>query len=564
MEEVEKKELPPKYYLTYFEYLLDFVQEKYRPLLEASEWAFLRQYYCLSEDARCLFIRFSNRRGLFFRVNSLKYNEIEDIPAALAELIERGFVAYLSPEIHVSVAVDLIQIFSKPELLKLFGTPELKKLKKEELVNAIIETTDFKEITEKINAFEPIIKVNFEKEVAFLKFLFFGNRYLDMTEFVVRDLGLISYHHHNDEALVARFANRKEAEDKWFISEQYELFKKLQTEATPAEIYDWFMTFSASTTTISEVALPSYERLIIRVGRYLERENKLDEALEVYQLTAIVPSRERQVRTLEKLKNTEEAISLAEQMLSYSYNADEHFFAADFLSRMANKKRKTRKSTTEELLQAESIEVSAAFRHQVEMGTIDYYMTQKQKLAVFSENHVWRAIFGLIFWDIIFDPSLVAFHHPFQRRPSDLHLPAFYEKRKDLIISRLSELNSLDKMLVAMGSCYEQHFGVANPFVLWMDELWTIVRKAVELVGVEKMVLVVHEMSKNIVENARGFPDLFVWDETGFYEFIEVKSPSDHLSNQQLFWQHFFRENDINSRVLRVGFKEEKNADVEN
>lgn len=555
MEENEKNELPPKYYLGYFEYLLDFVQDKYRPILQTEEWAFLRQYYCLSEDARCLFIRFSNRRGLFFRTKTLHYAEIENIEDALQELIERGFAAYLSPQKHLSVATDLIRIFSKPELLKLFGTSDLKKLKKDELVSTIIEVYDFQDITEKINAFEKIIKVNFEKEVAFLKFLFFGNRYLDMTEFVVRDLGLISYHHHNDEALVARFANRKEAEDKWFVSEQYELFKELQEAATPAEIFDWFMTFSTSTTDISEVAMSSYERLVLRVGRFLERENKLDEALQVYRLTAAVPSRERQVRTLEKLKNVEAATLLAEQMLAYSYNADEHFFASDFLSRIASKKRK-RKSTTEELLQAAYIEVDAEFRHQVEMGTIDYFINQKGKLAVFSENHLWRAIFGLIFWDIIFDPSLVAFHHPFQRRPSDLHLPAFYEKRKELIINRLEEVSTLEKLLISMGECYELNKDTANPFVIWLDEIWLMVRKAVELIGAERIGLIMHEMAKNMVENARGFPDLFVWDEAGNYEFIEVKSPTDNLSNQQLFWLHFFKENGVNSSVLRVGFRD--------
>ena len=44
-------------------------------------------------------------------------------------------------------------------------------------------------------------------------------------------------------------------------------------------------------------------------------------------------------------------------------------------------------------------------------------------------------------------------------------------------------------------------------------------------------------MSKNLVEHLRGFPDLFMWDEkSNEYCFVEVKSPPDNLSNQQLSW----------------------------
>ena len=100
IEQTPKNELPPKYYLEYFNFVLDFVQEKYRHILKEDEWRFLRKYYCLSEDAQCLFIRFSNRRGLFFRVNKLSYSELNDIPALLNELLEREFIESLNSEKH--------------------------------------------------------------------------------------------------------------------------------------------------------------------------------------------------------------------------------------------------------------------------------------------------------------------------------------------------------------------------------------------------------------------------------------------------------------------------------
>lgn len=563
-------ELPPKYYLEYFNYVLDFVQEKYRHILNESEWRFLRKYYCLSEDAQCLFIRFSNRRGLFFRVNKLSYSELIDIPALLNELLEREFIEHPKPEKHQTFGKELLGVLTTKELVGQFPEPVsklltekksiYKKLKKEPLIEVILQDFTFEEIVKVLNDFEPIIKVCFEFEVTFMKFLFFGNRYLDMTEFVMRDMGLVQFESHDDDKLVARFNTRKDAEDKWLITDQNDLFSQLKDIAPPIEIYDWFMNFADTVDNLSEIALPSYERLILKIATFLEKSKVLDEALTIFRLTEQVPSRERQVRTLQKLNHIDEAFSLCQQMIAFPKNADEKFFATDFLNRL-NTKKKTKKSTTSWLHQADSITISIDFRHQVEMGVVDYYHNEG-KLAVFSENHLWRAIFGLVFWDIVFDPSLVAFHHPFQRRPSDLYLPDFYEKRKDLIISHLEGFQDVQDLLVYMGERYESKFGIANPFVAWLEEdgthpIWLMVRKAVELVEFGAMRKILHEMSKNLVEHLRGFPDLFMWDEkSGDYCFVEVKSPTDNLSNQQLSWLQFFEEIGVKAKVLRVYWKE--------
>ena len=555
-----QNDLPPKYYLEYFNYVLNFVQEKYRHILNENEWRFLRKYYCLTEDAQCLFIRFCNRRGLFFRVNKLSYSELDDIPALLNELFEREFIENPNTKKHQTFGKELLGVLTTKEIVERFAESVkekktvYKKLKKEELVEVILQDFEFSEIIEKLNTFDPIIKVCFEFEVTFMKFLFFGNRYLDMTEFVMRDMGLVQFENHDDDKLVARFNTRKDAEDKWLITDQNDLFYQLKETAPPLEIYDWFLNFADTIGELSEVAKPSYERLILKIATFLEKSKQLDEALTIFRLTEQVPSRERQVRTLQKLSHIDEAFSLCQQMIEFPKNADEKFFAIDFLNKV-NSKKKTKKSTTSWLHKAESITISIDFRHQVEMGVVDYYHTEG-KLAVFAENHLWRAIFGLVFWDIVFDPSLVAFHHPFQRRPSDLYLPDFYEKRKDLIISHLDSFADFQDLLIYMGERYESKFGIANPFVVWLDEVWLMVKKAIEVVEFEAMKKILHEMSKNLVENLRGFPDLFMWDDNADYCFVEVKSPTDNLSNQQLSWLQFFEEMGVKAKVLRVYWKE--------
>jgi hypothetical protein len=556
-EVAEKVELQPKYYLEYFNYVLDFVQDKYKHILNESEWRFLRKYYCLSEDAQCLFIRFTNRRGLFFKTNKLIYNELRDIPNLLNELTEREFVEKPSVQKHLTFGQDLLHIFSKDELLKIIqNLPEtenaksFKKLKKEELIAAVLQNYPYELIIEAINEKEAIIKVNFEFETTFMKFLFFGNRYMDMTEFVVRDLGLIQFETHDDDKLVARFNTRKDAEDKWFITDQNDLFNQLKDIVEPLEIYDWILNVNNSVNDLSEIAKPSYERLVIKIGAFLEKNKHLEESISVYKLTEQVPSRERQARILHKLNLNDEALALCYLMIDEPKNADERFFASDLVNKIQSKKRISKKSTTSWLHQSDSITISEEYRGQVELGTIAYFNEEGMN-AVFAENHLWRAIFGLIFWDIVFDPALVAFHHPFQRRPSDLYLPDFYQKRKELIISHLDSFQEIHQLLTYMGECYENKFGIANPFVVWLEEIWLMVRKAVEVIELDSLKKILLEMSKNLVENLRGFPDLFVWNEKS-YTFIEVKSPTDNLSNQQLYWLQYFEEIGVKSKVLRV------------
>ncbi len=56
-------ELPPKYYLDNFRFVLDHVQALYADILTAQESAFADDFNALSEDAQCLYVRLLSRRG---------------------------------------------------------------------------------------------------------------------------------------------------------------------------------------------------------------------------------------------------------------------------------------------------------------------------------------------------------------------------------------------------------------------------------------------------------------------------------------------------------------------
>lgn len=560
-------DLPPKYYLDNFRYVLDFVKKLYDAILLDSERQFLDAFDLLSEDAQCLFVRFTNRRGSFFKVNALSYPELDDIPAALTELLEAGFIDNLG-EYHSARATEIVDLFTKPEILmltKALGPVVMpaKSIRKPDLVRWLMHDYSPEELIEGLEVLEPVIKVGHEVEAMMMRFLFFGNRHNDMTEFVIRDLGHIQYQSFQEENFSVRFETRQDVDDKLMISLTSETFHEQKDVLPPEEVYDWFMNWQGGLVgELSAVAAPSYRRLILRIGAWLERKKLPEQALVVYQLTDYAPSRERRARLLQKVGSLEEALALCDDMIANPQNADERFFGLDYKEKIQNKKKRVVRRTTKALKEADAVPIPISYRYRVERGVMEYFRARDYS-AAFSENEPWRALFGLVFWDIIYDTNVRAIHHPLQRVPSDFFLPDFYVKRETMLRERLASLPDNQAFLELIQKTYLEKFGVANVLVAWFDGLLEIVLVLVRYLSPAQLNAILLEMAKHLRENTRGFPDLLIWKDDE-YDFVEVKSPTDHLSAQQLHWQHFFEEIGVSSRVLRVTWDFAQEIEEEN
>ena len=80
-------QLPSRYYLDHFEEMLDFVTARYAHAIGPRERNFLATFSSLSLNARCLYVRFMNRKGRAFYREHLAYEEITSLADAIAELI---------------------------------------------------------------------------------------------------------------------------------------------------------------------------------------------------------------------------------------------------------------------------------------------------------------------------------------------------------------------------------------------------------------------------------------------------------------------------------------------
>lgn len=534
--------LPPKYYLDYFVDLLSFLEKYYGDILGEPEKEFIEQFDALSEDAKCLFLRFANRKGPCFRVNKLFYEEIKDIPAATYELLEEGFISEELPEDYAT-----FNLFLKKELIEAY--PELKPYKadpKPELIeHLLIQEKSIYEIAQH----EPVVMVEKQEEFEFLKLLYFGEYKVPMSEFVVRDVGHVKLEQLDESAFKPWCQSRDEAAAFFEISQIKSTIRKALKLFPASAVHDeiesipWthFQQFGHSEKALSKITL--------ELGQQLEREKEPELALRYYRLSSKPPSRERQVRILDTLGYEEEAQELATDMFENYANATEKIFAKDFLNRPNIR---INRSMTTRMHASPSVDLAPQPGLRVEQLVIRHFQEGGFD-AVHAENFLWRNLFGLMYWEELFDQSQEGFHHPLQRASADLYHPDFFKKRQPAFEAKAQSLNTRKKILSKIENTHAEKYGIASPMVYWHESMLEYLRPLIDKLQPRQIKGITWEMARNMKENATGFPDLFIWNENEYF-FYEIKSPNDHLSAQQLFWLDLMQQLKINADILRVNY----------
>lgn len=534
--------LPPKYYLDYFQDLVAFLESNYAHIIGGPERTFLNDFQSLSEDAQCLFLRFSNRKGPCFRVNKLDYEEIKDIPAATYELLEGGFISEDLPEEYAT-----FNLFLKKELITAY--PELEPFRQEKKALLIERLLENESSVDEIAAKEPVVLVEKQEEFEYLKLLYFGEYKVPMTEFVIRDVGHVKLESLDENSFKPWCESRKEARAFFEISQIKSTIRKALKLFPAAIIHDelgeipWelFQQFQQSEKALSKIA--------IELGQQLEREKEPELALKYYQLTERHPSRERQVRILDGLGEKPAAEELAQKMATHHTNASEKIFALDFLNRP---KVRINRSMTARLVSSPSVDLLPMPGLKVEQLVINHFEASGFN-AIHAENFLWRNLFGLLYWEELFDQSQDGFHHPLQRRSNDLYQPEFFSKREAAFTAKARVLNSRKKIKSKINQTHQDKYGIAGPMVYWYEDMLLPLHELVGKLLPRQIKGITWEMARNMKENATGFPDLFIWNENEYF-FYEIKSPNDHLSAQQLFWLEIMQELKINADILRVNY----------
>jgi tetratricopeptide (TPR) repeat protein len=112
------------YYLRNFFIVLDIVCTKDHHLFTENELQMVNRLRCLSESAQRLFVRLFNRKGPWFQIIKLKYQEIPNIQNAVDELVTKEFAVCVGgtshSQIEVSVLIELLELFTTEQLIQVF------------------------------------------------------------------------------------------------------------------------------------------------------------------------------------------------------------------------------------------------------------------------------------------------------------------------------------------------------------------------------------------------------------------------------------------------------------
>ncbi len=539
--------LPEKYYRTHFLEFIEQVKARYSDFLDTNEEAFLRDFEALNEDAQCVFIRMANRHGRYFHRSTLVYPEIEDLDRSLAELELAGFARRPSAEGGDS-SVALLESLDKTRLQSLASSMGVAfraswtRLRLIESVEALLRqgatlpAAFHDEFVERLRV----------EALEYLKFLFFGEIRENLGLYTLRDLGV----RRADTVKAgagARFHLKEEARAQYFYARLGKQLESGDLDPVEASPVDWPSPGNAYTEKLREDA-------IVEIGYSLSRAGREPEACELLAMAKTHPGTERYVRSLYKLDRKEECRRRLEAMIDDPSSDSELSFAEDYLLRKFNQKRTH--VFTDMLQRAAIVTLDEGYLQDAETG-VQESLRAEGKLAYRSENEIWNALFGLVFWEELFEgPGVFS---PFERAPQDLFGADFYERRREAIERKLAIFADPAAAADFVRRTFAERQGSLNGVFHWHDSLERTLPRLIVASPAGALPHVLRAMAKDYAKLRSGFPDLLVIDERGV-RFIEVKAEGDQIRASQFQRIRLLREAGFEAEILKVVWRSDPEA----
>lgn len=567
------------YYRRNFLSLLDSVYELYEDLLKNEELDYIEAYRTISVQAQRLYARLVTRVGPLFRSDKLAYPEIPDLSGAANELAAAGLLR-IDAEYE---AIDTLPMLKKEELKAMVTNLEISvegwsKAKKQDIIDAVLLQVKRDVVDEYrkrlFSVYEPLAL----DILSILMLLFFGNYRQDLSEFVITDLGIVTYENYPLERAARPFKDRRTIDQRVYLhlvaEELYEGLRDLSVE----EILECWQDLSV------EIPDPGnsphiqrrYGRICNELARQLERLGAERDALDIYDRIGLPPSRERRARIHAAAGEYHEAELICTAMKSGPLNEDEYDFATIFLPKIEKKMGKTTAPVPKFTISYQEREIPIADSPLVKESVEEYALEgflRSGYSGFYTENQLWNALFGLAFWDVVFLPLEGVFYNRYQRGPADLYNEEFAARRHDRIEERFDQFEGNDTWRGRILDTFDEKFGVACALVNWKQVTREMVRTAIDSIPGNHLVVVFRRMMRDIRNNSTGFPDLLLFppsarkrrkkgaddlffdSDTGLpYLLVEVKGPGDQVQKNQKRWMRYFSEHDIPYRVYRMRY----------
>jgi len=223
----------------------------------------------------------------------------------------------------------------------------------------------------------------------------------------------------------------------------------------------------------------------------------------------------------------------------------------------------------------------------VEELAMKVYLSEGYKVQ-WTENEFWWEIMSLLFWDVIFakvrgavsvrqseynyelDPDDDEFDSYFEQTviqmngmPHDFFSDDFYNRRKQIILNRINELNASD-IVAKLVISYDKNKGkICRPIENWNKYSKDNLIEPFQYIDKKNILEICHRLLKNFNSYRSGLPDLLVYSDSDCF-FAEVKSKNDRLSESQVNWHNFLSENlDLKVELFLVNHSDRQVSNLE-
>ncbi|MEO8504949.1 MAG: VRR-NUC domain-containing protein [Acidobacteriota bacterium] len=485
------------YYLDNFEVLLASVEARYGDLLAPGELEFLKDFRALPLGSRRLWVRLLTRKGPGFEVDRLRYCEIE-ISAAVEALRESGFA-----EEALGEGESRYLALRRVDSLRVF------------------------------------------------RLLFFGNLRQDGTEFILRDLGVLRFEAYPLLAESRTFSNREAVDRHLELSERRAVIESCLAAKSPEML-------ERAALIAEEVAGEEWQgslrrradRLVLAAARALERGGESDRSLALYSAVEAPPARERRVRILAGRGALDRAAALGREIALSPRDESERVFGEDFGRRLDARRAGVLCPRRRPAILPHRELKARRSAGSVEDAALEALAGEGYR-GFFAENWLWRALFGLAFWDVVFAPVPGAFAHPFQYGPLDLHA-GFRAARSELVDRRLEDLRGMGTISHLL-RVWDGKRGIANHLVPWNGDLLPHLELATRAIRGSELAAISDRLSRDLPRYGHGLPDLFlVHPERGSWMLAEIKAPGDTLRPEQRGWLEYLAGHGIAAAVIHL------------
>lgn len=533
--------LPTFYYHGHFLEMLEFVAAHYAHVLLEEHAALIRDFQLLSREAQCLYVRLVNRKGRIFARNKLRYPELGDTNPLIRQLEDEAWVTLPGCE-HFA---DILAFLTRSELqaaLQARFAGMSRSLKKAELVQLARQHCDAADFIASADMRRLLVQRRAE-HVRYILFLYFGRIQEGLSQFTMRDLGLVRTQTFKT-SYEPRFAEREEAlEHFYFATRLHDLPQLADTGLAElaAESAQWPEPEFAGSAALRDT-------LAFELGRRLEQAGECDAAIVMHGKGESTRCSERVVRLMFAAGRRTEAKEHLERCLETPRSDEEWLLARDVYEQKFRKKRTS--ALTDLLRDAEVIELDESGMGSPERAAMQHY--QWLGLAAHrTENSIWRTFFGLLFWKELFTEEHAALHSPFEFLPTSLSNGSFSRLHRESIEAKLLRLDDAPVTKRELLKTATSHYGQANGVFRWrrpvLDALFALLTQA----PADPLRRILRSFCEDYKNARYGYPDLMVSDGQSI-RFVEIKAEGDQLRRNQMLRIRQLRDAGFAADVVRV------------